>query len=263
MLKKFITQRGRNFLNKLDYFSGISSLFVFSIIETIRGDKKGNKLVKDIIKKQIFFTGYNALTIISVISLSLGVVIIIQSVTVLSQWGAEDMIGQILNIVILRELGPILTAIIIIGRSGTAIATEIGNMKVSHEIEAIESMGIDPIKFIVFPRIIGGMIAMTCLTIYFSAMGIFGGMLVAGIVLKIPFAKFYEIVFSNMVLADLLISFLKSVVFGAIIATISVYHGFKIRMSSTEVPQAVTKSVVKALIYTFVFNGIVTVLFYL
>lgn len=263
MIKKFIVNRGRKFLNKLDYFGGISSLFVFSIWETIRGDKRGNKLVKDIIKKQIFFTGYNALTIISVISLSLGVVIIIQAVTVLSKLGAVDMIGQILNIVILRELGPILTAIIIIGRSGTAIATEIGNMKVSHEIEAIESMGIDPLKFIVFPRIIGGMIAMTCLTIYFSAIGIFGGMLIACVILKIPFVRFTQIIFSNMVISDLLISFLKSVVFGGIIATIAVYHGFKIQMSSTEVPQAVTKSVVNSLIYIFIFNGIVTVLFYI
>ncbi|MBU1076784.1 MAG: ABC transporter permease [Spirochaetes bacterium] len=263
MIKNFIVQMGRSFLNKLDYFGGISSLFVYSIIETIRGDKYGNKLVKDIIKKQIFFTGYNALTIISVISLSLGVVIIVQATTVLSQLGAEEMIGKILNIVILRELGPILTAIIIIGRSGTAIATEIGNMKVSHEIEAIESMGIDPLKFIVFPRIIGGMIAMTCLTIYFSAIGIFGGILVGGFIMHVPLSKFFQIIISNMAITDLMISFLKSIVFGAIIATIGVYHGFKIMMSPTEVPQAVTKSVVNALIYTFIFNGIVTMLFYL
>ena len=263
MIKKYIEKKGKNFLDGLDYFGGMTALFIYSFISFFRSDKYGNKLVREIIKKQIFFTGYNALTIISIISLSLGVVIIIQAGTALSQIGAGEMLGKILNIVILRELGPILTAIIIIGRSGTAIATEIGNMMVSHEIEAIETMGIDPLKFIVFPRIFGGMVAMTCLNIYFALMGIIGGGLVAGIFLNIPFNSFFQNVFSNMEIADLLISFLKSVVFGAIIATISVYHGFKIRLSSTEVPRAVTNAVVNALIYTFVFNGLVTVLFYI
>lgn len=263
MIKDFIDRKGRNFLDKLNYFTGTSSLFIYSLISIFRRDKYCKKIIRDIIKKQIFFTGYNALAIISIISLSLGVVIIIQSITVLTQFGAEDMIGKILNIVILRELGPILTAIIIIGRSGTAIATEIGNMMVSHEIEAIESMGIDPLKYIVFPRIIGGMVSMTCLTIYFSLMGIIGGVLVASLILNISFNKFFQIIFSNMEITDLLISFLKSVVFGAIIATVAVYHGFKIRLSSTEVPRAVTKSVVNSLIFTFVFNGMVTLLFYL
>lgn len=263
MIKDFVIQRGRNFLNGLDYFAGVASLFVFSIIETIKGDKRGNKLIKNVIKNQVFFTGYKSLSIISIVSLSLGVIIIVQAITMLSHVGAEQLIGKILNTVILRELGPVLTAIIIIGRSGTAITTEIGNMKVSHEIQALESMGIDTLKFIVFPRIIGGMIAMTCLNIYFSAIGIGGGMLIASFVINIHLSKLFQIIFSNMAIADLFISFLKSIVFGAIISTIAVYHGFKIQMSPTEVPQAVTKSVVNAMIYIFVFNGIVTILFYL
>ena len=261
MKKGFISSIGKNVLTKFDYFGGLASLFVFSIVETFRSDNRGKKLIKDIIKKQIFFTGYTALTIISVISLSLGVVIIIQAGTALSQIGAGDMLGKILNIVILRELGPILTAIIIIGRSGTAIATEIGNMMVSHEIEAIESMGIDPLKYIVFPRIVGGMVATTCLTIYFALMGIFGGLVVGSIVSDINFGRFFVIIFKNMEITDLMISFIKSIVFGAIIAATAVYYGFKVQLSSTAVPQAVTKSVVSSLIYTFVFNAIVSILF--
>lgn len=263
MIKRFIDKTSRNLLDKLDYFGGISGLFIYSLKTLFSRDRSAKKLIRDIIKKQIYFTGYNALAIISIISLSLGVVIVIQAGTALTQLGAGEMLGKILNIVILRELGPILTAIIIIGRSGTAIATEIGNMMVSHEIEAIESMGIDPLRYIVFPRIIGGMVSMTCLTIYFSLMGIIGGLLVGSLVLNIPFSKFFYTIFSYMAISDLLISFLKSIVFGAIIATISVYHGFKIQLSSTEVPRAVTRAVVNSLIYTFVFNGIVTLLFYL
>ncbi len=257
---------GRNFLNYLDYLGGISALFTFSFVEIIlsrfRGDKAGRKLIRDIIKKQILFTGYDALSIISVIALSLGFVIIIQTVTLMN-FGVERMIGSILNAVILRELGPILTAIIIIGRSGTAIATEIGNMKVNHEIEALESMGIDTMRFVVFPRIVGGMISVTALTVYFSFVGIVGGFLVASFSLTIPFTKFFSIIFSTMEINDILIALIKSVVFGGIISTLSVYYGFKVNMSSTEVPQAVTKAVVSSLIFTFVFDGIVTAMFYL
>lgn len=254
---------GKNFLEKIDYLAGITGLFFYSFVQFFLRDKKGKALTFDILKKQIFFTGYNALLIISVISLLLGLVVVLETVVALSQLGIESMIGKILNIIMLRELGPILTAIIILGRSGTAIATEIGNMTVSHEIEAIESMGIDPLRFIVYPRILGGIIAMLCLSIYFSAVGILSGFITAGFFLKIPFSRFFGYIFSNILVTDILISLLKSISFGAIISTVSIYHGFKINVSSTEVPQAVTKSVVNSLIFIFIFNGFITALFYL
>ncbi len=263
MEKIFLEKIGKSFLKKLDYFGGISGLFFYSLWEMLTGDRRGNRIVTQIVKKQLLFTGYNALPIISIISLLLGVVIIIQSVTQLMQIGAEDMIGKILIITMLREFGPILTAIIIIGRSGTAIATEIGNMMVAHEIEALESMGIDTLKFIVFPRLIGAIVSTVCLTIYFATVGIIGGFLIASFQLTIPFSRFFTILFSNMQITDLIVAILKSAVFGAVISIVSVYHGFKIKLSSTEVPQATTKAVVNALIFVFVSNGIITVLFYI
>lgn len=261
--KGLLEKLGRNILMKVDYLGGISALFVYSLSGAFSPDRRGNRLVAGVLKKQIFFTGSNAFAIIGTIALLLGVVVIIQTVTALSQFGIETMIGQILNIVILRELGPILTAIIILGRSGTAIATEIGNMTVSHEIEAIESMGIDPLKFIVFPRVWGGIISMICLNVYFSAVGILGGFMVAQLFLSIPFGRFLEIISTSIGITDLLIALLKSVAFGAVISTTSIYHGFKINLSSTEVPQAVTKTVVSSLIFIFILNGIITALFYL
>lgn len=263
MKESFIEKIGKKFVQKLDYFGGISGLFFYSIWGMLTGDRRGNKIVKQIVKKQILFTGYDALPIISIISLLLGVVIIIQAVTQLMQIGAENMIGKILIITMLREFGPILTAIIIIGRSGTAIATEIGNMMVAHEVEALESMGIDTLKYIMFPRLVGAVVSTISLTIYFATVGIIGGFLIASFQLTIPFSRFFTILFSNMTITDLIVAILKSATFGAIIACISVYHGFKIRLSSTEVPQATTKAVVNALIFVFLFNGIITVLFYI
>ncbi|MDD5067339.1 MAG: ABC transporter permease, partial [bacterium] len=136
-------------------------------------------------------------------------------------------------------------------------------MTVSHEIEAIESMGIDPLKYIVFPRIAGGMIAMTCLTVYFSAVGILGGFLVGSLFINIQFSRFFEILWSSIQMTDVLLALLKSILFGAVISTVSIYYGFKINLSSTEVPQAVTRAVVSSLIYIFIIDGIITALFYL
>ncbi|MBN1897169.1 MAG: ABC transporter permease [Spirochaetes bacterium] len=263
MSTEFLSKIGKSFLKKLDYFGGVCGLFVYAIWETLAGSRKGRKIIRQIIKNQILFTGYNALPIISIISLLLGIVIIVQSVTQLIQIGAENLIGQILIITMVRELGPILTAIIITGRSGTAIATEIGNMMVSHEVEALEAMGIDTLKYIMFPRLIGSIISTICLTIYFATVGIIGGFFVASFQLNIPLHRFFAFLFSAMTMTDLIVSILKSSVFGAIIATISVYHGFKIRLSSTEVPMATTRAVVNSLIYVFTFNGIITILFYI
>lgn len=254
---------GKNFIRQLDYLGGVAGLLVFSIIEKIFGEKRGNKIVNQILIKQIYFTGWQALFIISIIALLFGVVIIIQTTSQLAKFGAEELIGKILIITLLRELGPLLTAIIIIGRSTTAIATEIGNMNVAHEIEALESMGIDTLKYIMYPRLVGAIIATFSLTIYFATVGIAGGILLASLKLTIPVSKFFNYLFSNLKPVDLIVTILKSIVFGAIIATIPVYHGFKIRMSSTEVPQAATKAVVNSLIYVFIFNLIITILFYI
>ncbi len=263
MVSDLFERTGKNVVKKLDAFAGVSGLIFYSIWEMVGRDRRGNRFIRDIVKKQIYFTGYQALGIISIIALLLGVVIIIQSVTQLMQFGAEDMVGKILIITMLREFGPILTAIIIIGRSGTAITTEIGNMMVAHEVEALESMGIDTLKYIMFPRLIGVVVATICLTIYFAVVGIIGGFFVASLQLTIPFSRFFHIIFSNMQISDIAVALIKATFFGAIIAAISVYHGFKIKLSSTEVPQATTKAVVNELIYIFLFNGIITILFYI
>jgi len=262
-MKNLFEKAGKNFIKQIDYMGGVAGLVVFSIIERLFGERRGNKVVNQILIKQIFFTGWEALFIITIIAILLGLVITIQTTSQLTKFGAENLIGKILIITLVRELGPILTAIIIVGRSGTAIATEIGNMTVAHEIEALESMGIDTLKYIMFPRLIGVTIATIGLTVYFAAFGILGGIILTSLQLSIPLSKFFNILFSNLKLLDILILILKSAIFGAIIATIPVYHGFKIRMSSTEVPQAATKSVVRTLIYIFIFNSIITAIFYI
>ncbi len=192
---------------------------------------------------QILFTGFEALTIISVISLAIGAVIIIQGQTLLPQFGQSRLMYSILIAVIVRELGPILTAFIIIARSGTAIATELGGMVVSHQIEAYVSVGINPISYLVVPRFLGVVISMTILTVYFIGTGIFGAYFVAQIVQPIPFADYFENLVKALRLVDIFSALLKSVVFGTIISIVSTYQGFNVKLSSTEIPVVVIKAV--------------------
>lgn len=216
-----------------------------------------------IVFKQILFTGVQALPVISLVSLAIGAIAIIQSLTILPRFGGESFIGNILVTVIVRELGPILTAFIVIGRSGTAITTEIGNMMVSHEIEALESMGIDPIRYIVIPRVLGVTASMVALNVYFALFSILGGFLVTKLVLVTSFHIFMDRILETMMGSDIVISLSKGVIFGILLSLICTFHGFLVRGSSTEVPRMTTRAVVNAITALFLADGVITFIYYL
>jgi phospholipid/cholesterol/gamma-HCH transport system permease protein len=232
--------------------------------EIVTERKKGFSLVFEITLRQVYFTGVQALRVVAVISLALGTVIIVQIGTQLSFLGGGiEFIVPILVLILFRELGPLLTAIIVIGRSGTAIATELGNIVIAHELEAIEVMGINPVYFIVTPRIIGVTVAVICLTIIFVTVGLLGGFWVSKLILPITFDAFLRELEVALSAADLLAGFLKSLIFGVLIALTCTYYGLTVRYSSIEVPQAATRGVVSAMMFCFATNALLTVLFYL
>ncbi len=212
--------------------------------------------------KQVLFTGVNALPVIALVSLALGGIAIVQSLTLLPRIGGEALVGKILITVIVRELGPILTGFIVIGRSGTAITTEIGNMVVSHEIQALEAMGVDPIRYIVIPRIFGVTASLVCLNIYFDIFALVGGFLVSKMVLVTSFSVFLQNMLESMAISDITISLLKGFIFGILISLICTFRGFSVRVSSTEVPQMTSKAVVSAITALFLSDGLITFIYY-
>jgi len=233
------------------------------IIKTSVGKKPGGYRINlNVLFKQVLFTGVDALPLIAIVALAIGGISIIQSLTFLPRFGGESFIGTILLTVIVRELGPLLTGFIVIGRSGTAITTEIGNMVVSHEIEALESMGIDPIRYIVLPRIFGMTASLVSLNIYFDIFAIIGGYLVSKLVLVTSFIPFLQRLLESVVLSDLTVSLLKGFIFGILISLTSTYRGFSVKTSSTEVPQMTTKGVVNAITALFLADGIITFIYY-
>ncbi len=254
---RWVRGRGIVFLN-------LSALLYMAFRELLTERKKGFSLVLEITLRQVYFTGVQALRVVAVISLALGTVIIVQIGTQLSFLGGGiEFIVPILVLILFRELGPLLTAIIVIGRSGTAIATELGNIVIAHELEAIEVMGINPVYFIVTPRIIGVSVAVICLTIIFVTVGLLGGFWVSKLILPITFDAFLRELEVALSAADLLAGFLKSLIFGVLIALTCTYYGLTVRYSSIEVPQAATRGVVSAMMFCFATNALLTVLFYL
>jgi len=260
----------------MSYFSGFGGWFIgfvddflslcgygFLVFKTIFQKRTGIfSTGLGVLFKQVIFTGVDALPVIGFVSLVIGGVSIIQSLTFLPRFGGESFVGKILVTVIVRELGPLLTGFIVIGRSGTAITAEIGNMVVSHEIEALESMGVDPVRYIVIPRVFGVTASLVSLNIYFNIFAIIGGFLVSKLVLVTSIGVFLQKILQSMEVSDIVINVAKGFIFGTLIALICTYKGFSVKASSTEVPRMTTKAVVNAITAIFLANGLITFLYY-
>jgi phospholipid/cholesterol/gamma-HCH transport system permease protein len=254
---------GRWVNGKLHYYLDLSTLLYLTFKELIAEREKGFPMVWEITLRQIYFTGVEALKVITLVSLALGTVLIVESASQMRLLGGTQFISTILVVVVIRELGPLLTAFIVIGRSGTAIAAELGNMIVAHELEAIRVMGINPIYFIVAPRIIGVTVAVICLTIYFNAVALVGGFVFSELILPTDLPIFLNELIISLTLTDVVFGILKSAVFGLLTGLTCTYHGLTVRYSSTEVPQVATRGVVSAILAIIIFNVSLTLLFYL
>ncbi len=219
------------------------------------------RITRPVLTAQIFFTGVEALPILALISLGIGAAVIIQGVTLLPKFGQGELTYRILILVITRELGPLLTALIIAARSGSAITTELGNMVVDHEIEAYVAAGISPLNHIAVPRVLGVSIAMVFLNLYFNLFGLLGSCWIASLIHGLPLAEYLGNLVLVMGAGDIVSSLLKSLVFGVILATVATYHGFKVEGAITEVPQKTIASLGTSMTLCIVANITITMLF--
>jgi phospholipid/cholesterol/gamma-HCH transport system permease protein len=237
-----VTATGRWARLKFAEFSEAIGFFLFLIKETFFFIQK-RRIGLRVLIMQIFFTGVEALSVIALISLGVGAVLIVQGNNILPLLGNPDLLYQILIVVIMREMGPLVTAFIITARSGSAITTELGNMVISHEMEAYMSVGINPISQLGVPRLIGVTTAMILLNVYFNLFGLLGSYLVAHIISPFPFREYMTGLVMQINVLDVISSFIKSFVFGIIIAVVSCYHGFKVNLAVTEVPVRTIRSI--------------------
>lgn len=208
---------------------------------------------------QIYFTGCKALPLITFIALATGGIVILQF-TQFSILSSQETMGNILVVTIVRELGPLLTSLIIIARSGTAVASEVGTMQVNREIEALRAMSIEPLSFVVFPRIVGGVIGLVCLAFYFNCIALIGGYFVAQLISDFSFSFYIEVIAQALTPQDFTLNLLKNSISGLIIFAIATDQGYKVKSSAHEVPIAGTNAVVKSVMAVMAFNLVISIL---
>jgi phospholipid/cholesterol/gamma-HCH transport system permease protein len=218
------------------------------------------RLVHSIILTQVLYTGVQALTLVSVIGLLIGASIIIQTNMMVPADG--ELIGRILVTVIVRELAPLITAIVVAGRSGTAIATELGNMKVNSEVLALSSLGVDPARYVVLPRLAGTIVSVVALMIYFTVVSLSAAFVLGALSSGASLESFRAGIAGGVMPYDLSLFLLKGVGLGTIVGWLSCHFGLEVKSSPTEVPQQASRAVVMSLLGCVVYNTALTAAFY-
>jgi phospholipid/cholesterol/gamma-HCH transport system permease protein len=222
----------------------------------------GFRAVFRVTTQQVYFTGLEALPFLGLLALLLGFIVIAQSLPQLQGMGANALIGKILVLSIVRELGPMVAAMVVITRSGTAMAAQMATNRITGEVEALEAMGVDIFHYLVVPRVLGCMVSLFCMIVYFDVIALVGGFLVASTRLTMPFSLYLDYIFDSLAPLDLYISLCKGLLFGAVIGLFSCYHGLRARRAAYEVPMVARSGVIQAMFFVFVVSAVISALFY-
>lgn len=221
--------------------------------------------VRNVLARQILFTGYEATRFVSMIALLVGIAVVLQTQVALARVGQSGLLGPILVMVIIREVGPLLTNFVVIGRSGTAMTTELANMKVNGEVDLLDAQGLDPFLYLVLPRVLGAAISIFCLTVIFIAVSFISGFLM-GLLVGANTGNpemFVRSVFGAITPADVINLIVKSFVPGLLMGTICCVEGLSVGGAVTEVPQAATRAVVRSTAALFITSALVSLVTYL
>jgi phospholipid/cholesterol/gamma-HCH transport system permease protein len=207
--------------------------------------------------------GARALRIVALIVFLVGLTVAFQAAYQLQQFGAAIYVADLTAVSVVREMGPLMTAILVAGRSGSSIAAEIATMQVSEEVDALKVMGIDPIEFLAVPRLLGLVLVMPLLTVLADVVGIFGGFLVGVFYLDIAGRAFLHQALAALSPFDLVTSIIKSVAFAYGIGLIGLFYGTRVRGGASEVGRTTTASVVASIFYIIVADCFFSVVFYI
>lgn len=205
--------------------------------------------------------GFDALPIVGLLSFLLGVVVAYQGADQLRQYGANIFVADLVGLSMLREFAPLITAIIVAGRSGSAYAAQIGTMAVTEEIDAMRTIGIEPQELLVLPKILALVIALPLLTVFADVMGVLGGMVMAKAQLGVGFGEFMDRFAKAVSITSYLVGIGKAPVFAAIIAMVGCFQGFRTRGGADSVGRQTTRSVVQSIFLVIVADALFSVAF--
>lgn len=207
-------------------------------------------------------SGVESLPIVSLLALFIGIILALQTAVQMQRLGSEMYIASIVALSLVRELGPVITALVVAGRVGAAFAAEIGSMQVTEQIDALETLATNPIKYLVVPRFLALTFMLPVLTLYANIIGIFGGYLICVFKLGISSSMYLHITYEALLFKDLFTGLFKAVIFGMIIAFVSCYEGFNVEGGAEGVGRATRNAVVATFILIITADCFFTALFY-
>jgi phospholipid/cholesterol/gamma-HCH transport system permease protein len=251
---------GRRSLRLGAYLLDLTSFIIGALRE--RGEQRRyfNRANINSLVTQIIFTGIDALPVVTLLALAIGVSITSEILDLGQALGSEHDVELLLANVIGTELSPLLTAIVLIGRSGSAITVDMGLMQVRGEVEGLMLLGININNFFVTPRILGAAIAQLTLAIYFAAIALFGGVLLAGLIFSTQYVHEVTRLLAVLQPVQILIFVLKNLLFGMIIAGTACFHGLRVSTSPTELPQQTQRAIVTSLVLVFLVDGLLAII---
>lgn len=261
-LKRTFGKLGASFFRFLAHLVRIFRLTGQSLYWIFVVPFKGKPIRWNFTFVQMVRIGVDSIPIVGVITFSVGLIIAMQAAYQLKRFGAEIFVADLVGVSITRELGPLITAIIIAGRSGSAIAAEIGTMKVAEEIDALKTMALNPIGFLVVPRTLAMIIVVPCLTVIADFLGIAGGFFLAIYNLKLPFGAYFNQTVEAILFKDFATGLIKSFFFAVIISQIGAYQGFSVVGGAEGVGKSTTAAVVSSIFFIIFADLIFTALFF-
>lgn len=253
---------GESTINSLAYVGNLAGLMVGAARAVFIEPFRGRKLRLSRAVHQAMAIGVEAIPIVSLISFFVGTILALQGAYQLRKLGAMQLVADAVAIIVTRELGPLMTAIIIIGRSGSAFAAEIGTMKVNEELDALETMALDPVHFLVAPKFLAMTLMMPCLATWADFMGVCGGGAFGVLVAGFTWGSYFRATLHALMLRDIVTGLIKSVLFGFVITAVGCQEGLSTGLGPEEVGRATTSAVVKSIFLVIAVDLIFTALFY-
>ncbi len=249
---------GRHMLEFLESAGGISIFLWRSLVAATSTPLRWKATLE-----QAYKIGVASLPLVMMTSLFTGMVLALQSSYQLRLFSAEQFTSDLVALSITRELGPVLTAMMVAGRVGAAMAAELGTMKVTEQVDALKALATDPVRYLVVPRFLASIAMLVLLTIYSDLIGMVGGYIVGVFKLGLSSYSYFNRTVHALVLKDVYTGLIKAFVFGIVISTVSCYYGFKAKGGAEGVGHATTMAVVISFISIIVFDTFFTAFFYL
>jgi phospholipid/cholesterol/gamma-HCH transport system permease protein len=255
--RRYTNWIGQKLLRLISTIHGLGAFSLIALGVTVTKFNHASRVVHPMVREQIHRAGVRLLPMITFLGAALGFVVIGQTVAMLSRVGATNYAGTVMVTVVVRELGPIVTALVVLARVGTAIVIELGTARAQGEVEALEALGIDPMHYLVMPRIIGLAVSISALTVYLILIALVSGYLFA-FIQDVPLrpGDYFSQLAGSLRWQDFVLLALKTTAFGTVIAMATCFEGLAYQLRIEDVAQATTSAVVNSVIFCVLLDGL-------